>query len=609
MSFGIGMAGPQMGPGGVLNQFGDSDRRGAVYNPRVVARLTGYLLPYKGQMAIAFLAMVVASGLTLLIPWLLKQTIDVYIGGKDYAGLARITALTGLAYLTLYASSTTQNYLLSRVGQRILGDLRRQLFRHLQDLSLGYHDTHIVGVTVSRVINDVAVINELLSQGWVTFIADFFILTGIIVIMVSMSPLLALLTLAVLPIMVLATWLFAARAQNAFRATRSSIAGVIGSLAEGIAGMRVIQAFAREEVTQEKFGEVNRHNRDTNINAMTLSFIFLPTIEFLAMCATAIVLYSGGLQAIAGEVTVGVLVAFLSYVSRFFSPIQELSRLYTTMQAAMAGGEQVLNLLDTRPDVVDQPGAQDIPPIHGDIRFENVTFRYRPETPEVLHQVSLHIPAGQRAALVGPTGAGKSTIANLVARFYEVSEGVVTIDGIDLRTVTQRSLRRQVGIVPQDSFLFSGTIAENIAFGDPSATPEQIESAARLANAHDFISALPEGYQTVVLENAANLSVGQRQLICIARAILVEPRILILDEATANIDTVSESLIQQALERLLQGRTAVMIAHRLSTIRSADIIFVIDDGRIVEQGRHEELLAQGGVYRTLYDRQYGSSEA
>ncbi len=302
--------------------------------------------------------------------------------------------------------------------------------------------------------------------------------------------------------------------------------------------------------------------------------------------------------------TVGVLVAFLSYVSRFFQPIQELSRLYTTMQSAMAGGEQVLKLLDTPPDVEDAPGAGEMPLIGGQIDFERVSFRYRPDTPEVLHEVSLSIAAGQRAALVGPTGAGKTTIANLVPRFYEASQGTVCIDGIDVRSVSQQSLHRQVGIVPQDSFLFAGSIADNIRFGSPQAADEQVEQAARLANAHDFIAGLPDGYQTVVLENAANLSVGQRQLICIARAVLIDPRILILDEATANIDTVSEGLIQQALERLLAGRTAVIVAHRLSTIQNADVIFVVRDGQIVERGSHAELLAQPGLYRALYERQF-----
>ena len=596
-----------MGPGGMMDQFGSGDHRGTAFNPQVAARLLAFLKPYWRQIALAFLAMLGATGLTLLIPYLLKVAIDTYISGGDYPGLVNICLITAASYIGLYATSTTQNYLLSRVGQRVIGDLRAMLFNHLQELSLGYHDTHIVGVTVSRLINDVSVINELLSQGWITFIGDAFILVGIVAIMVSLDAKLALLTLLVLPLMVAATVVFARHAQSAFRETRTSVAKVVGNLAEGIAGMRVIQAFAREDATQGRFDEVNRANRDTNINAVSLSYIFMPVIEFLSMLATAIVLWFGGRAVMQEEVTVGVLVAFLSYVSRFFTPIQELSRLYTTMQSAMAGGEQVLNLLDTPPDVLDRPGARECPPIQGRVVFKDVSFRYREDTPEVLHGIDLEIPPGTRAALVGPTGAGKSTIANLVARFYEVSTGSLTIDDFDVREVTQRSLRRQVGIVPQDSFLFGGTIAENIRFGDPAASDAQVEEAARMANAHEFIAALPEGYQTVVLENSANLSVGQRQLVCIARAVLTGPRILILDEATANIDTVSEALIQQALERLLEGRTALIIAHRLSTIRSADVILVIQDGQIVERGKHEELLAQGGLYQSLYNRQFGIS--
>jgi ABC-type multidrug transport system fused ATPase/permease subunit len=606
MSFGIGMAGPQMGPGGVLDQFGGGDHRGTAFNPKVAARLLAYLKPYWRQILLAFVAMVGATGLTLLIPYLLKIAIDTYISGGDYQGLTWISLVTAAAYVGLYGTSTLQNYLLSRVGQRVIGDLRAKMFTHLQELSLGYHDTHIVGVTVSRLINDVSVINELLSQGWITFVGDAFILAGIVAIMLSMNARLAGLTFLVLPLMVLATVIFARRAQSAFRETRTSVAKVVGNLAEGIAGMRVIQAFAREDATQGRFDEVNRANRDVNISAVALSYIFMPAIEFLSMVATAIVLWFGGRAVLGGEVTVGILVAFLSYVSRFFTPIQELSRLYTTMQSAMAGGEQVLKLLDTPPDVLDRPGALDMPVIKGEIEFQKVGFRYREDSPEVLHEIDLHIQPGMRAALVGPTGAGKSTVANLVARFYEVSAGAVLVDGQDVRGVTQRSLRRQVGVVPQDSFLFGGTIAENIRFGDPGASDAQVEEAARMANAHEFIAALPEGYQTVVLENSANLSVGQRQLVCIARAILTQPRILILDEATANIDTVSEVLIQQALERLLEGRTALIIAHRLSTIRSADVILVIQDGRIVEQGKHEELIAQHGLYNTLYEKQFGS---
>jgi ABC-type multidrug transport system fused ATPase/permease subunit len=404
--------------------------------------------------------------------------------------------------------------------------------------------------------------------------------------------------------MVLATIWFSRRARVAFRETRTRVARVVGDLAEGIAGVRVIQAFGQEESTQERFNVVNEANRDANINAMSLSFIFLPTIEFLGVLSTGIVLWFGGRMVSHEQVTLGVMVAFLSYVTRFFQPIQELSRMYTTMQSAMAGGEQVLRLLDTAPDVQDQPGASELPDILGRITLDHVSFCYRPELPEVLHDICLSIEPGQTIALVGATGAGKTSIGNLIPRFYDVSEGAILIDGIDVRSVKQRSLHRQIALVPQDSFLFSGTIAENIRFGCPDATQEDIERAAKLANAHTFILSKPDGYQTRVLEGAANLSVGQRQLICIARAILTEPRILILDEATSNVDSLTEVLIQDALRNLLHGRTAVVIAHRLSTIRNADIICVVQDGQIVEQGQHDELLARGGVYTTLYQRQF-----
>ncbi len=606
MSFNIGSGGMGgMGPGMMLDQFGSSaEHQGQAFNWRVMARLLVFLRPHWRVLLVAFTAMLGATGLTLLIPYLLKIAIDTNISGGDTPGLVRTAILTAAAYVGLYVTSAGQQYLLSRVGQRVLSSLRGQLFEQLNRLSLSYHDTHIVGVTVSRIINDVSVINELLSQGWITFIGDSFILIGIIWIMLTLNARLAIFAFLVLPLMVLATVIFARHARSAFRETRSSVARVVGNLAEGIAGMRVIQAFAQEDATQARFQEVNSANRDANINAMSLSFIYMPVIELLSMLATAVVLWFGGNAVSGGTVTVGVLVAFLSYVSRFFQPIQELSRLYTTMQSAMAGGEQVIKLLDTPPDVEDIPDAPPMPPIHGLIEFEQVSFRYRSDTPEVLHQVSLSIQPGQRAALVGPTGAGKTTIANLVARFYEASQGAVCIDGQDVRGVSQQSLHRQVGIVPQDSFLFAGTLADNIRFGRIEASDAEVEEAARLANAHDFIVGLPDGYQTVVLENAANLSVGQRQLICIARAVLIDPRILILDEATANIDTVSEGLIQQALERLLAGRTAVIVAHRLSTIQTADVIFVIQDGEIVERGTHSELLARPGLYRNLYNHQF-----
>jgi ABC-type multidrug transport system fused ATPase/permease subunit len=602
MGLSLGSTGPRMGPRSAIDRFGEK-AEGRVLDPRVILRLLVYLRPHWRPMLVAFGLTVIASALTLVAPFLIKEAIDGPIAQGDQSGLTRFGLLMAAAFLGLYLAKAGEQYLLSWVGQRVLATMRADLYRHLQALPLGYHDTHIVGVTVSRVINDVAVINELLSQGLLTVIADAMLLCGIVVVMLTMSPRLALLTFCVLPLMVLATLLFARKARVAFRVTRARVAAVVGDLAEDLSGMRVIQAFAQEDVSRERFDEVNRANRDAYVQAMSLSFVFLPTVEFLGMLATGIVLWFGGL-AVAGEtLTIGVVVAFLAYVSRFFEPIQELSQLYTTMQAAMAGGERVLELLDTRPEIEDLPDASEMPTIAGHVELRDVTFSYRDDTP-VLHDVNLTIEPGQTVALVGPTGAGKTSIANLIARLYDVSDGAVLIDGIDVRQVMQRSLRRQMGLVPQDPFLFSGTIADNIRFGRPGASDESVEEAARLANAHEFILALPDGYATEILEGGVNLSIGQRQLVCIARAVLADPRLLMLDEATASVDTVTEMLIQDALQRLLAGRTALVIAHRLSTIVNADQICVVQAGRIVEQGTHEELLAQGGQYRDLYDRQF-----
>ncbi len=604
MSFSIGTTSPNMGPRGALDHFGSSEGEGQLFNRRVVTRMLSYLRPYRLQMGAAFILMLIESGLTLAIPYLLKIAIDQNITGLDIPGLTTTAIEMGAAYVGLYFASSGQTYLLNWVGQKVLTNLRSALFQHLQILPMSYHDTHIIGVTVSRVINDVAEINSLLSQGLVTLSGDLLVLVGIIIVMLSMDVRLALLTFTVLPLMMLLTYWFTHRARSAFRETRSRVAAVVGDLAEDIAGMRVIQAFAQERTSQRRFNKINVANRDAYINAMSLSFIFLPSIEFLGMLATAIVLWFGGRQVTSNQVTLGVMVAFLSYVTRFFQPIQEISRIYTTLQSAMAGGEQVFNLLDTPPSVADYPDAIEMPSIRGAVELEHMSFRYRADTPVVLHDINLTIDPGQMVALVGPTGAGKSSIANLVARFYDVTEGAVRIDGIDVREVTQQSLRRQVRLVPQDPFLFSRTIAENICFGKPDASEDEIVAAAKLANAHGFIQTQPQGYQTRILEGGVNLSVGQRQLICIARAILADPRILILDEATANIDSVTEVLIQEALERLLRQRTAIVIAHRLSTIRDADLICVIDEGRIIEQGRHEQLLAEGGLYNDLYQRQF-----
>ncbi len=608
MSFSIGSTSPNMGPRGVLRNFGQEEK-GRAFNRQVIVRMMGFLRPYWRQMTLSLILMLVVTALTLLTPYLIKEAIDQHIVSGDAAGLGRIAGQTALAFAGLYAATAGQSYLLSWVGQRVLANMREQLFGHLQQLPLGYHDTHIIGVTVSRVINDVAVINELLSEGLISLLGDLLILIGIIVVMLSMSPQLALYTFTVLPLMAIATILFSRQARVAFRKTRSTVAAMVGDLAEGISGMRVIQAFVQEEVARDRFDEINDANRNSHVNAMALSFVFLPSIEFLGMLSTVIVLWLGGLAVGRGEVTLGVLVAFLAYVTRFFQPIQEMSRLYTTMQSAMAGGEQVLKLLDSQPDVADRVGAVEMPAIAGKVELRDVCFSYREGAPQVLHDVNVTIEPGQTVALVGPTGAGKSSIANLVARFYEVDSGAVLIDGIDVRDMTQHSLRRQTGLVPQDPFLFSGSIADNIRFGRLGASDEEIAAAAALANVAPFVQDLPDLYETEIMEGGVNLSVGQRQLICIARAVLADPRILILDEATANVDTVTEGMIQEALDRLLSGRTALVIAHRLSTIRHADLICVVDDGRIVERGSHDELLAAAGVYRELYERQFVALEA
>lgn len=602
MGFSIGSASPNMGPRGAIEGFGDKVE-GQSFNLKIIVRLLQYVRPYRWQMGLGFITVIIPLGLTLLIPYLVKEAIDTAIVENDRDHLNEIALALFVAFLGVYITSSLQRYLLSWVGQRVLADLRVELFNHLQKLSLGYHDKHIIGVTISRVISDVSVINQLLSEGLIALVGDALLLIGIVIVMLSMSPTLALITFSVLPLMIIATNLFARRAKIAFRETRARLAEVIGNLAENLSGIRVIQAFAQEDMSLERFDEINKANRDANVSAVALSFVFLPTVEFLGMLATGVVLLFGG-RAVANEtLTLGIVVAFLAYVTRFFAPIQELSQLYTTMQTALAGGERVINLLDTEPDVKDSPDAIEMPPIVGRIEFQNVSFAYNAET-EILHDINLQIKAGQTVALVGPTGAGKTTLVNLLARFYEVTDGAVLIDGQDVRGVTQQSLRRQMGLVAQDPFLFAGTIADNIRFARPQADMQAVEDAARLANVHDFIMSLEDGYTTKILEEGANLSVGQRQLISIARAVLANPRILMMDEATSSVDMVTEALIQDALDNLLADRTAIVIAHRLGTIINADLICVVDGGQIVEQGHHADLLAQDGLYKKLYDRQF-----
>ena len=592
------------GPNSLLRSFGAVREGGSA---GALLRLVRYLRPHTLRMAAAFACMIGTTCLSLLAPLLIKIAIDGPIASGDVLGLMAITVALGAAFVGIYALSAVQRYLLSWVGQRVLASLRAELHRHLQRLSVSYHDRHIIGVTISHVIGDVAVINEALSQGLVAIAGDTLLLAGIVVAMLTFDVELALVTFAVVPLMLLATWVFSLRARRAFRITRERVAGVVGNLAEAIAGMGVIQAFGQQRIARRRFREVNEANRDSHIAAASLTFTFMPSVELLAMVATGAILLVGGLAVARGTLTLGVVVAFLAYVSRFFQPIQELSQLYATMQSAMAGAENVMRLLDTRPAVRDRRGAEAGPEpwrpwLTGRVELRGVDFAYHSGAP-VLHGVDLEIEAGQTAALVGPTGAGKTTIVSLIARFYEVSGGALLLDGHDVRDLAQENLRRHLALVPQEPFLFAGTIRDNIAFGRPAAGAEAVAAAGAAVGLDRFVAAMPRGYDTVVTEFGRNLSVGQRQLISVARAVLADPRILIMDEATSSIDSITESIIQRALQRLLAGRTAIIIAHRLATIRNADVIFVIDDGRVVERGRHADLMARDGHYAALNRRQ------
>ena len=603
MGFSIGGGGlGGRGPRSTLEQYADKVE-GNSFNLRVIWNLLVFVKPYAGRMLVAFVAMLIASAMTIATPYLVKLAIDGPIASGDLERLDEIVILMLLALLCLWLAAMTQRYLLSWVGQRVLADLRAALFRHLQELPLAYHDQHIVGVTISRVISDVGVINQLLSQGLITLTGDSLLLAGIVIVMLSLNLQLALLTFAIIPLIFLVTAIFARQAKLAFRKTRARNAHLIGDLAENLSGIRVIQAFANEDSSSEKFDEVNQANRDAHIQAMSLSFVFLPTVEFLGIAATGIVLLFGSWSVADGSISLGTVIAFLAYVNRFFLPVQELSQLYATMQTAMAGGERVINLLNTQPAIRDGADAKPMPPIAGKIEFRDVSFGYDEKLP-VLRDINLEFAPGTMVALVGPTGAGKTSIANLIARFYDVGEGALLIDDIDIRAVRQRSMRSQMGLVSQDPFIFSGTIAENIRFGKPEASDGEVMAAGKLANVDAFARDLPDGYDSEIFEDGANLSVGQRQLISIARAILANPRILIMDEATSSVDMMTESLIQDALRVLLSKRTAIVIAHRLSTITNADVICVVDGGRVREMGSHKDLLSRGGLYAELHQRQF-----
>ena len=566
---------------------------------RRVTTLARLAAPYKRQTTLALVSLVAATATALVPPYLAKLAIDDGIAAKDLHALTVIVTLFVFFGVLNLGTSAAQTYFTGWTGERILADLRNTLFRHLQRLSLGFYERNRAGVIISRLTNDVEALDQLVTDGVTTLVQSTLFLFGTAIILFFLDWRLALATLLVMPLMFVATAIFRVRSARAYRAVRERLGLVTATLAEDISGMRVVQSFRRERANERNFRSVNAHYREANQETVVLNGLYFPFVDFLSALATAIVLGYGGYLVFGGNLTVGTLFAFVLYLSNFFDPVQQLSQLYNTFLSAVAALDNIMNVMDEQPEVRDKPDALELERIDGDVRWEDVRFGYG-TGPEVLHGIDLDIPAGTTVALVGHTGAGKSTIAKLLARFYDPVEGRITIDGVDLRDVTQESLRKQLGVVPQEGFLFAGTVRDNIAFGSPDASPAEVAAAAQAVGAHDFIMALEDGYETNLQERGTRLSLGQRQLVAFARALLADPRILILDEATSSVDIGTERRIESALRTLLADRTAFVIAHRLSTIRDADLIVVLEHGKVIEQGTHGELMARQGLYTSLY---------
>jgi ATP-binding cassette subfamily B multidrug efflux pump len=599
---------PGIGPGGGGPGGGFARGVARAKNPGVtLARLARYLLAYKFQIALIGALVVLGTVASLLGPYFVGVAIDQYIRTSNVPGLYGIVIILLIVYLFGYASNTLQAILMARISQKVLKQLRKELFDHLQTLSLSFFDKRTQGELMSRLTNDIDAINQALSQSITQLISSFLSIIGVLIVMFLLNAWLALGSLLVFPLMIFVTLFIGGKTLAGFRGLQKDLGRLNSTMEETISGERVVLAFSRQDRVLKEFDETNESVRKIATQANSYAFVIMPIMNIMGSVAIAVVAGLGGWMAVQGMATIGVITSFIFYARSFSQPLQQLANLYNTIQSALAGAERIFETIDEKPEINDKLGAKPLEEIKGDIVFDNVDFSYDGKTP-ILKSMSFHAEPGQLMALVGPTGAGKTTMVNVLSRFYDIQGGSIRIDGVDIRDVTRESLRKQLGTVLQDNFLFADTVMENIRYGNLEATNEDCVAAAKLSNADQFITRLPDGYQTMLTERGSNLSQGQRQLLAITRAIIANPRILILDEATSNVDTRTEIRIQEALLRLMEGRTSFVIAHRLSTIRKADQVLVIRNGEIVERGTHDSLLGERGFYYNLYVSQFKGTQ-